>query len=425
MAETLTSLTELAVAVFKEKAGGKHQPPPWLSGIYRTDPVLEESQRAAYVTFESRPKFQEFVKALETIPELASLAPREGGLDPFVLTPAGGSRTSLSGIIRGLFSAAFSQIFFLRLPSDEGTYVRSVLENFDELRRAARGERVRVHIITGLAQITLPETKQISTPWGVIRPVAPFEPHHLHFEFGKVQTTCTLAEPKLYPMVFDRAASPQHKFDPAEMAPSSASVLLPLACALASKDPSKPAVPVITFATMLLPFQGGGFSYSTSPLGPILAGPSALDAAILDVEEWARTVNAAHTPTVDIAARRLASAISRRLDRADALVDAVMVWENLVGTSTEVSFRVTAALAKMLEPIPAGRSALRKSLGGIYNLRSRVVHGGVVEHSEIDKACTEAISVAIRALRASYRKGREWLRLGSTERADAILLEWD
>lgn len=132
----------------------------------------------------------------------------------------------------------------------------------------------------------------------------------------------------------------------------------------------------------------------------------------------------AHTPSVDIAGRRLVSAVANRMDRSDALIDAVMVWENLVGTASEVTFRVTAALAKLLEADATKRRALRRNLAAIYGIRSRVVHGVAADASAVDKACSDAIDVAVRALRASYRRGREWLALSSNERADVILLEW-
>ena len=100
-----------------------------------------------------------------------------------------------------------------------------------------------------------------------------------------------------------------------------------------------------------------------------------------------------------------------------------MAWENVVGTSTEVTFRVTAALAKLLEPDRLKRRALRKSLAQVYDIRSRLVHGVVVDQPAINDAATEAVDVAVRALGASYKRGGEWLALGSTERADALLLE--
>jgi len=117
------------------------------------------------------------------------------------------------------------------------------------------------------------------------------------------------------------------------------------------------------------------------------------------------------------------SAASQRLDRADALIDAVMVWENLVGTSTETTYRVTAAIAKALEPDRTKRRALRKELSHIYDIRSRVVHGAAVEAAAVNDAASQAIAFAIRIMQSAYKRGRSWLELSSSERADFLLLE--
>jgi hypothetical protein len=182
---------------------------------------------------------------------------------------------------------------------------------------------------------------------------------------------------------------------------------------------------LLTWSTLLLPFQVG-FGYSAQILPPAFGTEADLTDRVREVEEWARVVDRAHAPAVDVAAGRLVSAVANRMDMSDSLIDAVMAWENLVGTpDTEVSFRVTAALAKLLESDLTKRRALRKELADIYRIRSRVVHGGTVNPSEVTAACARAIEVAVGALRASYARGRDWLALTSGERSDAILLEWE
>jgi hypothetical protein len=111
------------------------------------------------------------------------------------------------------------------------------------------------------------------------------------------------------------------------------------------------------------------------------------------------------------------------MDPSDSLIDAVMVWENLVGTSSEVTFRVTAALSKAIEPDPQKRRDLRKILKRIYNIRSQVVHGSVVKRAVVSEAAKKAVDIAIRALRDFYRRGPAWLAKSSIERADCLLLE--
>jgi len=429
MADVLTTLTALAVSVFRSRSDEGLFPNSLLANRWFdlpvADPVLREISRMAVIPANQDSAINEFANLALDHPDLAPIALRDGELDPMILTPGGGFRMSPQAIISALFSSAFRQMYFLRLPEDEGVFVRTVLEGFEELRRASRGERVRAYALTGFARITLPEGSQVSTRWGVVRPAPPVRPDDLvFFTMHQPVTTCILAEPRLLPVKFDRAPSPEHSFDPAEIGSDRARVLFALACALASRESSSPAVPLVTWSTLLLPFQSGiGFS-SPHPVSTLRAVIDLGD-RIEELEEWTRIVDRSHAPSVEIAAQRLISAVGHRLDRSDALIDAVMVWENLVGTTSEVTFRVTAALAKLLETDPAKRRDLRKSLADIYNIRSRVVHGAAVDAAAVQKACSDAIDVAVRALRASYRRGPEWLALSSIERADSILLEWE
>jgi hypothetical protein len=425
MPDVLTALTSFAVRAFRESGDGSYQPDAIeaaISTFSALDPVIAEAQRQ-WITLAARHlPLEDTVNLVFGEPELAALAHQEGTLNPMVLYPGGGSRIGPGLLITGLLSSAFLQMYYLGLPHEEGTFVRAVLEGFEELKRATRGERVRAYAISGVARITLSERRQISTPWGIIR-AAPQAPEPRFPSFGRPRTTCIFAEPRLLRVVFDRAASPTSPFEPSEISPERPKVLFPLACALGSADTSKPAAPFVTWSTFLLPFlPGTNFSIPTPP--PSLTADVSLDERTFQVEEWAGILDRAHIPSLDTAARRLVSAVANRVDPSDSLIDAVMVWENLVGTSSEVTFRVTAALAKMLEPEPTKRHAIRKRLVEIYGIRSRVVHGAAANLSEVDKARSEAVDIAVRALQAAYRRGSDWLALTSDQRAEAILLEW-
>ena len=115
--------------------------------------------------------------------------------------------------------------------------------------------------------------------------------------------------------------------------------------------------------------------------------------------------------------------MSGRTDLVDRLVDAVIAWENLVGADGETTFRVTAALAKLLEDEPAKRSTLVRQLKKVYSLRSDVVHGEAVDPDKLKDASGVALDYGISSLRRLYMKGPEWLTLDSTKRADRLLLE--
>jgi hypothetical protein len=424
MVDTLTSLTALAVAVFRERANASPESDdPWLLLNAPSDPVLQESQRASSLLMTSRyPMISEVAGNVFGEPDLADLGPREGELDAMVLHPGGGYRASPAALIGGVLASAFLHVYALRLSPDENTYVRTVLEGFEELRRAVRGEQVRAHLLLGFTGVTLGESTQIATPWGIARPAPKAPSDYRRFDPWQRTTTCLLDQALLVPVKFDRAPSPLFAVEPLGLSLERAQTLFPLACALASKETADPSVPLPTWSMLLLPFQNG-FSYSQFLVPGRTKSDADLTGEAHRLEEWARILEASHAGSIDTAARRIVSASSRRLDRSDALIDAVMVWENLFGSGTEITFRVTGAIAKALESDPSKRRTLKKALADVYRVRSRVVHGDAVKAEEVNDAATLAIDIAIRILRFCYRRGSDWLALSSSERADFMLLE--
>ena len=141
------------------------------------------------------------------------------------------------------------------------------------------------------------------------------------------------------------------------------------------------------------------------------------------IERWCALLARQHHEKLDIAVRSTISALTFRQDRGDALIDAVIAWENLFGTSSETSFRVTAALAWLLESDPAQRKGLQQQLKNkIYNKRSRLVHGAHLNATELDKAATDAIDVGLKSLAALHARAPSLIALDSATRADKLIL---
>jgi hypothetical protein len=70
-----------------------------------------------------------------------------------------------------------------------------------------------------------------------------------------------------------------------------------------------------------------------------------------------------------------------------------------------VTFRVTTAIALLLEDDVEPRLVLRRRLAKVYGLRSKVVHGVEIPlGTDIQAVSDEAIRVAVEALRALFLK---------------------
>jgi hypothetical protein len=198
-------------------------------------------------------------------------------------------------------------------------------------------------------------------------------------------------------------------------------MLTPLLFALASEH-DHPIAPMITFQTTITPFIDNlGFS-SSFLVNPFIPTSDVASSDCKRIEDLARMLYDNYHDSLQIASVRVVSAISQRLDKADALIDAVTSWENLVGTRNETAYRVTAALTLLLEPDARKRSALRKQLGEIYAIRSRVVHGDIVDGKEITEASETAIRIALKAMLELYRRSGDWLSMKSGQRSEKLIL---
>lgn len=369
------------------------------------------------------PQHQTAVEALDADGDLKPmwLAGSESGT--FFRYPGGGSIVQREMLPTSLIIPALRRAN-IEAPSAEEEFSSWVLENFAELKRAIRGEPVTIRLVQGLAGVSIPAGLQIATPWGVIRGL-PAEGSQAARRGRINPTTAVLVgELKTTPLMGNG--------DPVELSPQDelhahehqVQYLLPLAFALASEE-GRVRAPSLTFSTRIVPFLSGFGSSS----GRFPIPKEAIEIREAEVERivyWANVLVANHNPSLDIAARRLVSAVNERYDPDDRLVDAVICWESLVGTKLETVNRVTSSLAILLEENVELRPKLMTSLGHTYSVRSQLVHGQKVKDKDRQKATGQAVDVAVQALRAIYAAGAPWVSQASDVRSKRIVLgEWD
>ena len=120
--------------------------------------------------------------------------------------------------------------------------------------------------------------------------------------------------------------------------------------------------------------------------------------------EWSLLVDELHHPSIDIAIRRALAAVRKRTNVEDALIDAAIGVENLFGHGgeTEVGFRVTSAIAILLEDEPERRAGYASRLRKVYGSRSKVVHGGAPDPARLREHKEEAIGVLVASLRKLF-----------------------
>ena len=431
MTNSTTALTDLAVSAYADLVEKQLDHPLKLcmSSGDHAQPIIDGLGRLKEGTFQTSRELARAVEVLSDEPDLAPLISVEGKGDPMIHHPYGGRGQPFSSLVGSLLISASDQMYVLGLEQSKSSFARLALENYEQLRRAARGEQVRAYHVAGFSGISLPEGTHVQTPWGVLRP-APAPLETLISEVHGRATTSILATLRLTPIVISHETDPQF-FPPNEQWTSQTSQrermrhLLPLACALATIDRERwrpgeniplsvlssrcRCAPMVTFESFILPLSSGHAYYSGDrSFSPMPHDVTVESEQLVEIEEWTHRLER-HHDTLQVATKRIVSAIAQRWDMSDALIDAVIAWESIVGTKTEGVFRVTAALAKLLEQESSRRAALRKELGKVYDVRSRVVHGELVNFAHVWEAADRAIDVCLRALRALYSRPEAWL----------------
>lgn len=141
---------------------------------------------------------------------------------------------------------------------------------------------------------------------------------------------------------------------------------------------------------------------------------------------WIRLIDERRTSSIGVAIKRVLLAATERRDPSDALLDAVIAWENLVGADEgETTLRITTALAWLLASGPAQRDELEQKLRALYRLRSRIVHGNPnITPLEAAEKHQEALGVTLAALRALFKKRPDLLaETTSKARSRRLLLK--
>ncbi|MDP8931854.1 MAG: HEPN domain-containing protein [Actinomycetota bacterium] len=158
--------------------------------------------------------------------------------------------------------------------------------------------------------------------------------------------------------------------------------------------------------------QGRGLSWNDTRTPPGFMPYELTENDCHHIGEWTARIDRHWEPHVDIAVRRVLSAVHARTDPSDRLVDAVIAWENLFGTSEgEPRFRITSSMAWLLGADGASRVSLQDQLKRLYDARSKIVHGAKFEDQAMVERGNEGLVLALRSLEVLIRDRPDVLAL--------------
>ncbi len=323
-------------------------------------------------------------------------------------------------------------------PVDALGIIRESARGVRLVRRAVRGELVPVTALAGFTNLTVPNGRSAQTPWGVLRSISKAEErfappdlagglHHVS-DHGTVNIRYAGDVVLETELNLDASAAPQQIVAPGNWPVAGMTGLdrarrdLALTVTLAIER-TPPVVPVPTWTAILHPFASFPTFYWTTGDVRSRYYPHALSVRDMTrVTRWAEIISENQRPSMEIAVRRLYSAMVQRTDYADALVDAVVVWESLFGDrSGELTLRIAASISRLLRRDIEERRALYREVAALYRKRSDVVHGEQIDESEAVASSQRAIEISVRLLRTLYKSRSDLI--ADPDRAKSILLE--
>jgi hypothetical protein len=411
-----TALIELAEAAYarSDPTSYKEKWPPPLLGVI-TNP--DRSQLMPLAVADCWGELNQVLQAFSRVPDLLPFLPASGRFDPALIYPGGSIRQSFSEFTVSLLTSAAQRFYFFRQEITLRSFTAALLDNYENLLKQGRGEAISAYDLIGYTGIQLSPDSHVSTPWGVLKAA----PSNFRVGNGSNITTAILSAPCTMTLQISRDEYPTQMPSSIPTTPGieGARRLLPMAFALASSQRPRCA-PMVTFEAVLLPLVVLNSYRNPGILYPIQPTPRPTAEDLEATEAWAERLEESRAGSLQIAERRLVSAITQRTEKDDALIDAVIAWESVVGTRNRTTVRVAGALTNLLEDEASERPALRRRILEIYDLRSRVVHGDLMGGDNVSAASNQAIEIGLHAIRKLHDRGGDWLTVNSETRADRL-----
>ena len=350
--------------------------------------------------------------------------------EPRIFRSSAGRRSGLSVMsLTGHVLGSAEERLVMRGDMLTGTCFQAVVrEVVEDLRKLAKGHSVEVPFATGIAGISLENATSLTTPWGTLRAtderissgidgvdmptkamLVGTVPLRLHFDVTNDEPHIVLPTPT---DLADIERELTERIDKVRL-------LLLLACTGEAS-----AATTATWRRVNDPTSMFAVSWSY----PVSVPGLALDGGVQEeLGRWSSLIETNYDNTLNLAVRRTLLAVTGSDEPGDALVDAVIALESLFGTGhTEVGFRLSTALAWLFEDDPAARYTRQQEITGLYELRSKIVHGSTssrkLRTEKLAVKAERAAQLAVDALRTLLADRPELIRAGS-ERGRQLVLQ--
>lgn len=393
------------------------------------------------------PEREAFEAAVAADSDLSRLFPptlSSGKRPPFIYRSTGsGGTTQLELLPDLLLNGAWTRACAsnrddIASVADELTAVLGIV------RRAARGEPCEVPVLVAFTGLLPEGIDRIELPYGNLRPVAEHERalappsivgnlSHTTAEGDTVVVSYagdlvleTATEYRLRAVEeLDTDSGPTWPPELRAFDDLQANIDTTRLAALLAGTRDAPLTLVPTWRMTLDPLNFGPMVGWSDPRTLPGLAPRRLSAVVAaEFAGLARDISAQRRQDFDVAVRRTISGMMTRGDPSDALVDLVIGWENLFGSSQgELRFRISSAIAWVLGSDAASRNELQEQTSKIYDRRSAILHGSTPTPQQIQASLEIARDITVKLLRALFTTRKDVLSMtDGTSRSKALIL---
>ncbi len=416
--QNLADAITAAAGVYVREALGTF-PETGLNELALSGPANEFAEAWA-----KRPAYERLAMLLTYDDAIRSLLKPSGKDAPTLYSFFAGTTLWALQLPAALLASALFDHMMLGIPRTVESVLSKLLDNIEALRSVALGREIECSWVAGLIGFDIAPAQRLATALGELRPLEP--PWDRLPVWGEHRASVLMSgslRMRVEVVTADGRDKVSGDFGGRQEALDKVR-LLRLAVMLCQTN-AKSGNSQMTVLTAGAPHLGlmGAMTESHGVVQADVPGEPLPLAEHDEVRRWCDNFARFYNSSVGVAVERILSAATERQQPADILIDAVMAWENLVGTEVETSFRVTAALVCLLESDASKRQKMLRDLQTTYRIRSKVVHGEAVDYRDVSRHGHLALEIAKQAIRAIFESNTWLLELrSSTSRADAILL---
>lgn len=319
----------------------------------------------------------------------------------------------------------------LRGSLSEETFTVAITEMVEILRSVAEGQAVELPVLFGFHNIALDNSGILETALGTIRPydeglLELIPPQSKPSTLGGENKLIGIVLEAKYKFKVDFNANPENFKPPIEfehVRKKLDNLREDLSLSFALCIDREPPVGIIPAWTLLFDPLSPGLSISwnnrvNTPMDYYLCKSEDRER----ITNWCNILKKTDDSKIRIAIRRVLSALNERTNPIDGFIDSVISWENLFGGPTELKFRISVAIARLLGSTEAERFELQSKVNKLYDNRSEIVHGDKeISYQEAVQKRNECLNIAIHCLRTLYQSRVDLIN--DSDRSKKLLLE--